>query len=90
LDPVKSEFLRIDFDLLADEEDALRGSTGSMTLIYIDGIPLDTHDRVDITMLAHDKKRSPARVISDQTFSNYQKFVSTSRIVPESESKGQQ
>jgi len=83
LDPQKSEFLRIDFDLLADEDDLLRGSTGSMSFTHIDGVMLDTLDHLDFTLPAKDKKKSASRVVSDQTFSDYRKFVSTARIVPD-------
>lgn len=85
LDPKQNEFLRIDFDLLADEEDLLRGSSGSMNFAYIDGVLLDTLDHLDFTLPAKDKKKSVYRVVSDQTFSNYRRFVSTSRILPDEE-----
>jgi len=90
LDPEKNEFLRIDFDLLADEDDLLRGSSGSMSFTYIDGVLLDTVHHLDFTVPAKDKKKSAARVVSDQTFSNYRKFVSTTRILPDEEVRSPQ
>jgi hypothetical protein len=90
LDQEKSEFLRIDFDLLADEDDLLRGSSGSMSFTYIDGVLLDTVHHLDFTVPAKDKKKSAARVVSDQTFSNYRKFVSTTRILPDEEVRSPQ
>jgi len=90
LDPEKNEFLRIDFDLLADEDDLLRGSSGSMSFTYIDGVLLDTQNHLDCTLPAKDKKKSASRVVTDQTFSNYRKFVSTSRILTDEETSSQQ
>jgi hypothetical protein len=79
LDPQQKEFLRIDFDLLADEEGALRGSSGSMSFIYIDGVPLDTMDHLNFILPAKDKNKSSARMVNDQTFSNYRRFVPGSK-----------
>jgi hypothetical protein len=90
LDPQQNEFLRIDFDLLADEEGPLRGSSGSMSFTYIDGVPLDTLDHLDFILAAKDKKKSSARVVNDQMFSNYRRFISTSRILPEEGASSQQ
>jgi hypothetical protein len=85
LDPQISEFLRMDYDLLDDEEDILRGSKGSFNFIYIDGVQLDTIGRFDYIVPAKDNTKHTIRVVSDQTFSNYKKFVSTVRILPETE-----
>jgi hypothetical protein len=90
LDPHQNEFLRIDFDQLADEEDLLRGSSGSMSFTYIDGVLLDTQQHFDGTLLAKDKKKSSHRIVTDQTFSNYRRFVSTSRILPDEETSSPQ
>lgn len=89
LDPQKSEFLRLDFELLDDEEDLLRGSRASMDFAYIDGVLLDTLDHLDFILPAKDKKRSPSRIVSDQTFSNYRKFVTSTRILPDEENDKQ-
>lgn len=85
LDPEKNEFLRIDFDWLADEDDLLRGSSGSMSFSYIDGVLLDATDHADFNLLVKDKKKSASRVVTDQTFSNYRKFISTYRILADEE-----
>jgi hypothetical protein len=85
LDPQKSEFLRMDFDLLADEGDILRGSKGSINFTCIYGVLLDSIDHLDYIVPAKDKKKHLLRMVSDQTFSNYKKFVSTIRILPETE-----
>ena len=85
LDPQKSEFLRMDFDLLADEEGILRGSKGSFNFTHIDGVQLDSIDHFDYIVPAKDNKKHIIRMVSDQTFSNYQKFVSTVRLLPQTE-----
>ena len=85
LDPQKSEFLRMDFDLLADEESILLGSKGSFNFTHIDGVHLDSIDHFDYIVPAKDNKKHIIRGVSDQTFSNYQKFVSTIRILPQTE-----
>jgi len=85
LDQQKNEILRIDFDGLADEDDLLRGSSGSMSFTCIDGLLLDTQDHLDFTLPAKNRKRSASRVVTDQTFSNYRRFVTTTRIVPDEE-----
>jgi hypothetical protein len=90
LDPQQNQFLRIDFDLLADEEGPLRGSTGSMIFTYIDGVPLDTLDHLDFILPAKDKKKGSARMVNDQIFSNYQRFASTSQIMPAEKASTQQ
>jgi hypothetical protein len=90
LDPQQKEFLRVDFDLLADEQGPLRGSSGSMSFIYIDGVPLDTVDHLDFVLPAKDKNKSSARMINDQTFSNYRRFIPGSRTQPGEEASGQQ
>jgi hypothetical protein len=47
LDPQKSEFLRVDFDLLADEEGILRGSKGSINFTCLDGVLIDSFNHFD-------------------------------------------
>jgi hypothetical protein len=84
LDTKKSEFLRVDYDLLADEDDLLRGSSVSMSFTYIDGVLLSTFDHLEATLPAKDKK-SVYRLVTDQTFSNYRKFASTVRLLPAGE-----
>jgi hypothetical protein len=85
LDTQKHEFLRVDYDLLADEDDLLRGSIVSMNFIYINGVLLDTQDHFVGILPTKDKKKSVYRVVTDQNYSNYRKFVSTVRLLPDGE-----
>jgi hypothetical protein len=85
VDSVKQEVMRVDFTLLADEDDKLRGSTFSFQHTYIDGIPLVSHSLIDAT-IRMDKKR--VHVVTEPTYSNFRKFSVTTTIVPvESNSK---
>ena len=85
LDPQKSELLRLDLDLLADEGDILRGSKGSIIYTHIDGVQLDSFHHLEYIVLSKDNKKHIIRGVSDQTFSNYKKFVTSVRILPQTE-----
>jgi hypothetical protein len=85
VDSAKQEVMRIDFTLLADEDDKLKGSTFSFQYAYIDGIPLGSHSVIDAT-IRMDKKH--VHVVTEHTYSNFRKFSVTTTIVPvESDSK---
>jgi hypothetical protein len=79
IDSTKQEVRRIDFTLLADEDDKLKGSTFSFQYTSIDGIPLVSHSVIDATV-AMDKKR--IHVVTGHTYSNFRKFSVTTTIVP--------
>jgi len=85
IDPQQSEFLRVEWQLLGDEEEILLGSKGAFDFTYIDGVMLDTRKTLDVIVPARDDQESPSRVVTEQTFSNYRKFVSTVRILPETD-----
>ncbi len=85
VDSTKQEVMRLDFTLLADEDDYLKGSTFSFQYTSIDGIPLVSHDVIDSTIRT-DKKR--VHVVTQHTYSSFRKFSVTTAIVPvESDSK---
>lgn len=79
VDPKKQEARRINFVLLADEEDKLKGSTFDFQYTYIDGVPLVTHSVIDATILI-DRKR--VHVVTEHTYSNFRKFSVTTTILP--------
>jgi len=81
LDAAQGQILRIEFETLADEEGVLGGATGNQSFTYIDGIPVVTQNHIDFNMLLGGK--TPIRVVADHTFTNYRRFVSTLRIVPD-------
>lgn len=79
VDSEKQEVLRMDSELLANEEDKLKGGTLSFEYTYIDSIPLVSHSFIDATILM-DKKR--VHVVTEHTYSNFRKFSVTTTIVP--------
>jgi hypothetical protein len=77
--------MRVDFTLLADEDDKLKESTFSFEYTSIDGIPLVSHSVIDATI--RNEKKS-VHVVTEHTYSNFRKFSVTTTIVPvESNSK---
>jgi hypothetical protein len=99
LDPQQNEFLRLDYDLLADEGSILRGSKGSFYFTYIDGVMLETNGHFDSTFMEDVPlmkvgslgymTKAPIRHVNDQTFSNYRKFATSIRILPDDENNAQ-
>jgi negative regulator of sigma E activity len=79
VDSEKQEVMRIDFMLLADEEDTLKGSAFSFQYIYIDGIRLVSHSVIDATILLNKKR---VHVVTEHTYSNFRKFSVTTTILP--------
>jgi hypothetical protein len=81
LDPVRKEILRLDLDLLADEDGMLKGASHSSTWTYIDGIPVVTHSHADFWVYRDGEVRG--RVVADHTYSRYRRFEATTRILPD-------
>jgi hypothetical protein len=85
VDSTKQDVRRIDFKLLADEEDRMKGSTFRLEYTSIDGIPLVSHSVIDATIRMD---RKLVHVVTEHTYSNFRKFSVTTIIVPvESNSK---
>ena len=85
VDSAKQEVRRVDFTLLAYEDDKLKGSTFSFEYTSIDDVPLVSHSVIDATI--RNEKKS-VHVVTEHTYSNFRKFSVTTTIVPvESNSK---
>lgn len=91
IDEKNHEVAKVAFELLADEEGLLKGSSGWFTMKTIDGVAVDTTNHIDY--LIADKKHKEkefARVVTDSSFSDYKRFTSSSLIVPSDEDAPQQ
>lgn len=85
VDSMRQDVMRVDFKLLADEEDRMKGSTFRFEYTSIDGIPLVSHSVVDATIQMNRKR---VHVVTEHRYSNFRKFLVTITIVPmESNSK---
>jgi negative regulator of sigma E activity len=81
IDPANGEMLEFAFDLLADEDDLLKGSKGSFRMQSIHGVSVDTEQHLDYLLLAKKGKKDVVRLVEDVTLDNYKEFSSISRIV---------
>ena len=79
VDSTRQDVMRIDFKLLADEEDRMKGSTFRFEYIIIDGVPLVSHSVIDATIRMDQKL---VHVVTEHTYSNFRKFSVTTNIVP--------
>lgn len=86
IDPDRKEIVKVAFDLLADEGDLKKGSSGWMLFQPMDGAVVMVSSHVDYQIAFGSQNAHPARLVKDSTMSDFHRFGSTSTILPGSTS----
>lgn len=81
IDPESAEFVKLSFELLADEDDLQKGSSSWFLMKTINGVSVDTEIHLDFKLTVK-KHKEIARIITDSTYSDYKRFSSTAEILP--------
>jgi hypothetical protein len=79
VDPEKDEMVQLEFTQLADDGDMLKGGTGRLEWIFMDGTPLLTRSHLDVDTM---NGKTKVHLIVDHTYSRFRKFSVTTTIVP--------
>lgn len=74
------QMVRLAFDLIADEEDLEKGSSGWMQMKEIDGVTVDTKKHIDFRLAVKNRKKDTARVVTDATMTDFHRFTSSLTI----------
>lgn len=81
IDPENIEMPKLSFELLTDEDDLQKGSSGWFLMKTINGVSVDTETHFDFTMTVK-KPKGIARIVTDSMYSDYKRFSSTAEILP--------
>jgi hypothetical protein len=88
IDPNTLEMIKLAFDLTADEDDLLKGSSGWILMETIHGVSVDTASHIDYLLPIRNRKKDVYRVVTDSTMTGFRLFATTVRIdVPDESAK---
>lgn len=86
IDPHSKVLIKVAFDLLADEGDLKKGSSGWMLFQPIEDAIVMVASHIDYQIAFGSRDKHPIRMITDSTMSDFHRFASTSTILPDSPS----